>query len=153
MRWVQRLRQILAGSPNRRVTDRLGEHYWLIIPPDDAQPSLLFLMSRAGQAGYIELEWIRPDIIENFGLLIEPLYRGRGLGTALLNALIEQARAWSVVAIRGYVRRRDLEAQPHLLDWYARHGFAVAPAVGSAVTVAWLTCTLQSDAPPHNSIP
>ncbi|QNH16701.1 GNAT family N-acetyltransferase [Xanthomonas sp. SS] len=50
------------------------------------------------------------------GMAVLPAWRGRGVGSALLAALIEEAqrRRW---------RRLDLQAPPATLDFYARHGF------------------------------
>lgn len=49
-------------------------------------------------------------------MAVLPAWRGRGIGSALLAALIEEAqrRRWP---------RLDLQAPPAALDFYARHGF------------------------------
>ncbi|MBD7920549.1 GNAT family N-acetyltransferase [Xanthomonas bonasiae] len=53
-----------------------------------------------------------------------PAWRGRGVGSALLAALIEEAQR------RGWPRL-ELQAPPATLDFYARHGFLPAGARGA----------------------
>lgn len=50
------------------------------------------------------------------GMAVLPAWQGRGVGSALLGALIEQAR-------RRHWPRLDLLAPPATLDFYTRHGF------------------------------
>ena len=52
-------------------------------------------------------------------------YRGRGLGSSLLQHVIDYARRRGLKQIRGFVTTKDLAAGPQLLEWYARHGFQV----------------------------
>jgi hypothetical protein len=50
-------------------------------------------------------------------------YRARGLGSALLNLLINYAAANGVRCLYGRVYQQDLENNPKLLEWYQSHGF------------------------------
>ncbi len=111
--------------------------YHLVDGSYGAPPSLIYLMHENRRAGFIELSWSSLDTISNFGIMIYPAYRNRGLGTLLLQALIALARNRGVATIHGLVRRQDLAAQPHLLRWYRENGFATIEAQ-SIVTAAWL---------------
>ena len=50
-------------------------------------------------------------------------YRGRGLGTALLQSMIEHSRQLGVTELCGEVFQQDVENCPVLLHWYERQGF------------------------------
>lgn len=54
-------------------------------------------------------------------LFVSSTYRGAGVGTALLNALLAYARAEGVVGVSAEVERTNLRAQ----KFYQRHGFSV----------------------------
>ncbi|UKE45782.1 MULTISPECIES: GNAT family N-acetyltransferase [Xanthomonas translucens group] len=58
-------------------------------------------------------------------MAVLPAWRGRGVGSALLAALIEEAR-------RRHWPRLELQAPPAALDFYARHGFLPVGARGAA---------------------
>jgi ribosomal protein S18 acetylase RimI-like enzyme len=136
-----------AGAPfDDNVQRRLVLHWrggvcWLLLPRG-ATPQLLRLECQSVEAGYVEISWSGEDHISDFGILIAPAFRGMGLGSVLLRALIAQARNRSVSLIEGFVRRSDLDAQPHLLRWYERHGFMVMPSP-SVLTAAYLEKRLQ----------
>ncbi|MCG8349766.1 MAG: GNAT family N-acetyltransferase [Chloroflexales bacterium] len=142
MRWFLRCIKPTSSLDADAIIDRHGEPFWLATPTSDRYPTLIELVGHHGAAGFVELSWSQEDMIENFGIMIHQSYRGRGLGTALLRALTAWLRRRRVVVVRGFVRRSDLNEHPHLLDWYARHGFTVTP-VDSVVTAAFLTCNLR----------
>lgn len=52
-------------------------------------------------------------------------YKGRGLGSAMLNFIIESARAMGVSEINGWITGDDREATPYLPEFYRKHGFMV----------------------------
>lgn len=54
-------------------------------------------------------------------------YRSRGLGSALLQCLIDHARAKGAQYLYGDVFRQDVENTPNLLQWYQKHGFDIRP--------------------------
>lgn len=54
-------------------------------------------------------------------------YRGRGLGTALVQFVEDRARHQSVKRITGKVVQKDYGSWPELLDWYAKNGFMITP--------------------------
>ena len=52
-------------------------------------------------------------------------FRGAGLGSALLAAIICQAEAAGIARIEGCITSEDLRQFPKLTDWYEKHGFLV----------------------------
>lgn len=54
-----------------------------------------------------------------------PDYRGRGLGTLLLNFVITQARLSGFQRITGHLHPQNLADNPALPDWYRRRKFNV----------------------------
>jgi GNAT superfamily N-acetyltransferase len=74
-------------------------------------------------------------------------YRRRGLGTELLQFVIEKAREERVARIRGFVTNQGLADNPKLLEWYRRYGFEIIPidSPGSEKTdkVAWIQMDLE----------
>jgi len=70
----------------------------------------------------------RPVKLTRWVLRIPPPridFQGRGLGTRLLEMAIDFGRARGLRYVTGFVVRRDLEANPDLLNWYKRRGFDV----------------------------
>jgi GNAT superfamily N-acetyltransferase len=72
-------------------------------------------------------------------------YRGRGLGTALLQFVEDRARHQSVKRISGKVVQKDYAAWPELLNFYAKNGFVVIPRSDDEVfdTVARISKEVQ----------
>ena len=58
-------------------------------------------------------------------LWVEPMKRRQGIGTALLQRVLDSADATGVREICGDVTQDDIETCPGLLRWYERHGFVV----------------------------
>jgi len=50
-------------------------------------------------------------------------YRRQGLGTKLLNLLIEHATERKVQRLYGSVMKVDIDKTPRLVEWYEKHGF------------------------------
>jgi ribosomal protein S18 acetylase RimI-like enzyme len=83
----------------------------------------------AGQPGY---GFIDPTIPE-LGIAVLPEYRGQGIGGALIDVLLEQARASGFIAVSLSVRQDNPAAR-----LYRRHGFVevdTVPAVNGGI--AW----------------
>ena len=59
--------------------------------------------------------------------------RGQGLGTAMLQQVIEEARARGAERIVGFVTPEDRRNNPGLLAWYAKHDFVTLGQPGKAV--------------------
>jgi hypothetical protein len=59
----------------------------------------------------------KPEHIANF--------RGRGLGTILLQLLAERGKRAGFLYIQGKMVDRDIARYPHLPDWYKCRGFEV----------------------------
>ncbi len=71
-------------------------------------------------AGYAGMQVIAPEgYITN--VAVDPLFRRRGVGDALLRALIERAKTLNLALLTLEVRQSNLSAQ----SLYAKHGFAV----------------------------
>jgi hypothetical protein len=69
-------------------------------------------------------------------------YRGKGIGSILLDHFLGWCRDVNVVDVYGSVTASDLQKTPWLLDWYRRHGFEVLPpdsrCIGGALhLVVW----------------
>ncbi|MDR6674816.1 GNAT family N-acetyltransferase [Xanthomonas sp. 1678] len=86
-------------APAEAALDALSHH--VLARTDDGQPLGTARLSPERRIGC---------------MAVLPAWRGRGVGSALLGALIEEAqrRRWP---------RLDLQAPPAALDFYARHGF------------------------------
>ena len=52
-------------------------------------------------------------------------YRHQGLGSALINCLIQYARENGIYFLHGEVFRPDLENNPKLIRWYQKRGFEI----------------------------
>jgi hypothetical protein len=66
----------------------------------------------------------------------------RGIGTALLKRLLQEAEAAGISEIKGSVTLDAIVTQPWLLSWYKKHGFEVTEADagslrGSKKMVVW----------------
>jgi GNAT superfamily N-acetyltransferase len=55
----------------------------------------------------------------------QPNFRHLGLGTAMLEYVIAQAKALGMKGIYGEVTHDDAMKTPYLIEWYQRHGFTV----------------------------
>lgn len=68
-----------------------------------------------------------------------PNFRQRGLGSAMLCAVITQAEKLKVDAISGFITTDDLQKTPYLLEFYKKHGFDVQrisqPTQGTVATI------------------
>lgn len=64
-------------------------------------------------------------------------FRGQGLGSLLLDRLLQEADKAGIHTIWGSVTRDDIQRTPGLLDWYRRRGFIVEnpddECIGAAV--------------------
>ena len=69
-------------------------------------------------------------------------YQQRGLGTAMVEFMINYAREKSAKRIVGQVKPRDFKDYPELPDWYRRRGFAVVMGEGKATPVASISFVL-----------
>ena len=53
-------------------------------------------------------------------------YRGRGIGTGLLLAVLQYARERGMHEVRGRLGPLDWKRNPNLPNWYRKHGFSVS---------------------------
>lgn len=97
------------------------------LPGDYAPPQGRLLLARLGGdlAGCVALHPLEPGICEMKRLYVRPQFRGQGLGKALLNAALAEARAI------GYQRIRLDTVEPIMQDavrMYRAYGFCeIAP--------------------------
>jgi GNAT superfamily N-acetyltransferase len=72
------------------------------------------------------LRW-HEQILEKLGLRERRIdnYQRRGLGTALVNYVIDRARKSGFVEIKGEMVARDLQKNPNLPSWYKSLGFSI----------------------------
>lgn len=97
------------------------------LPGDYAPPRGRLLLARAGgePAGCVALHGLEPEVCEMKRLFVRPQFRGRGLGRALLNAVLAEALAL------GYRRMRLDTVEPVMGDavrMYRAYGFReIAP--------------------------
>ena len=110
------------------LTDRQGRAYSIYWDADEWEAVLLY---RGRGVGRLELVW-RPPCLELADLTIAPRHRDRGLGSAVLEAVIALARQREIREITGSILRKDLARLPHLPAWYARHGFRLMPVSSGA---------------------
>ena len=65
-------------------------------------------------------------LLRSIGCQPKPInYRGRGLGSALLEFFINYARESGFKVLYGNIYRQDLQSNPKLMQWYKRYGFEV----------------------------
>lgn len=68
-----------------------------------------------------------------------PTFRQRGLGSAMLCAVVIQAEKLKIDAISGFITTDDLQNTPYLLKFYEKHGFDVQrvspPSQGTVATI------------------
>ena len=85
----------------------------------------LTIRAERGCVGYVNLSWLNPPVMELRDIKLEPPYRNRGIGTALLRVIDEIARGNQLTSIEGSVMQSDARETRYLLDWYERNGFSV----------------------------
>ncbi len=84
---------------------------------------LLLATVDGAAAGCVALHAIGPDSCEMKRMFVYSHFHGRGVGSALTGAIVEQARAIGYGRMRLDTSHRQIEAQ----RLYARHGFSVTP--------------------------
>lgn len=63
-------------------------------------------------------------ILSSLGPPSKPLsFRGRGLGTALLQRFINYVRSKGLTRVYGSIAEEDLLSRPYLPEWYKKYGF------------------------------
>jgi len=106
-----------------------GTVFWFVHGmAGDALPIQITVMTPEDSAGYARMGCFEEGVLTLADVRLDPSYRGRGMGSALLRHIIDLAREHSLHRIYGVVVEHDYQAMPYLLDWYARHGFTVTSA-------------------------
>ncbi len=70
-------------------------------------------------------------------------FRNQGVGRRLLERLLAEAKRAGVKEIWGSVTQEDIGKTPGLLEWYARHGFAVGDTDAECIQNAAKKITLK----------
>ena len=132
-----------------RISDNLGNKYEIILSDDENAPVLNLMLKSNGfvemPVGYARF-FVSGDVLRLQDLRIfdkatfyrrsrwssllgcrrvEKNFQRLGLGTQLLGAVFEFAKARYFKTVFGQIVRRDLEENPNLPKWYSKHGFAV----------------------------
>lgn len=58
---------------------------------------------------------------------IKTRIKGIGLGSILMNSLIDYAKDHNIHTINGYITHHDAEKTPWITDYYKKHGFTITP--------------------------
>ncbi|MEA5499433.1 GNAT family N-acetyltransferase [Limnoraphis robusta Tam1] len=67
----------------------------------------------------------------------EPVdYRRKGLGTYLLQYIIDLAKTKGVNKIYGSLTEQDINENPNLINWYKKHGFKIEPPTSEEIGTA-----------------
>jgi len=106
-----------------------GTVFWFVHGmAGDTLPMQITTVTSEDSVGYARIGCFEEGVLTLADVRLEPHYRGRGMGSTLLRHIIDLACQHGLRRIYGFVVERDYQAMPHLLDWYARHGFTVTPA-------------------------
>jgi ribosomal protein S18 acetylase RimI-like enzyme len=84
---------------------------------DDADPSV-----RSPDYPNLSI-WLKKNITVTEISRDNKTYRHQGLGTKLLNLLIEHTIERKVQRLYGSVVKADIDKTPRLIQWYEKHGF------------------------------
>ena len=110
------------GTP---VEDNGGETFWLH-PELYEDGGHVIWLGRPGQnVGCAKLYRDTPSSCGIEYIEVSEQYRGRGLGTILLDEVIRLARVDRLEEVWGWVTLAHFLATKHLLEWYSKYGFAV----------------------------
>lgn len=128
----------------QKVADKFGEEYEIWVTEESALTVYFELRFRKRKAGYVFLtkkekvleiadfcifEQLRvplPRVL--FGIFTRcrvVRMRGRGLGAAVLAAVLEYARGGGFASIEGRITESDVQKTPHLVSFYQGRGFDV----------------------------
>ena len=112
------------------VTSNDGSVYWIDFI--DKRPSQISIGKNAHHCGLINLIW-KKETLEIWDINLFPKYRGRGLGTQLLNWLIAYARQENMMSLWGLVSPEEDHNFDRLLAWYLRNGFTRESPSGKSI--------------------
>ncbi len=110
-------------------TDAAGRRYRIFWYDADWEAHFLY---RGRRVGHVTLEWDPPQL-KLADIKVHRAYRGRGLGTAALQAIIALARQRGMTEITAFIVHKELARLPHLPEWYARRGFRVTPSPSDSI--------------------
>ena len=97
-----------------------GSVFWIDFV--DKRPPQISIGKSGHHCGIINLIW-NYESLEVWDINLFPKYRGKGVGTLLLNWLIGYARQENMRYLWGAVSPEDEQDFDRLMAWYLRNGF------------------------------
>lgn len=120
---IQRWFNTSPGPDWKFLTDKKQRKYWFHWDDDWIPAIELWHFGRP--VGYVNLIW-EPSVCELADIFLEPRFRRRGLGAALIREVFDHVRAKGLQSIIGYINPgQDGESFPCLIGWYWKQGFMV----------------------------
>lgn len=88
-------------------------------------PETLVIIDLCIDAAAPVLGWVQRLRVNLFLRAKRVSFRRRGIGSAMVDALIGASRAGGINTISGYITPADLDQFPSLPEWYKKKGFVV----------------------------
>lgn len=140
----------MSGNIERFIRDKQGCQYQLKSNYDERGFLLVKLKRRNDEIGRVQCvlhssgEMLIGDLIISDAVVhtstsvghwlwrklfkLKPVnYRGKGLGTQLLEFALDFARHKGMKSVYGSLTQKDIAATPNLVSWYMKHGFKLVP--------------------------
>ena len=127
---------------------RLGDEAFISEGPDGPIGAVWYRYWTEVQHSYGYVDSSIPEL----GIGVRPEYRGRGIGTALIAALLDRAKCQGVSSIS-----LSVEQENPAIDLYRRYGFTMHRKVGAAWTMLWdasmpTKCSNSAMGQPHSFV-
>lgn len=123
--WLEDLKyRFLNIHPNSeaiKLITREGKCYWFSLV--GKRPREIFLGKNARHCGTLRILWHKNRVLELCDIYLPEKHRGNGLGTQLIQWLINYARNEKMIGIWGMVVSEKDQDFDRLMAWYLRNGF------------------------------